>query len=498
MTPRPRASRLTVVTAVLLALAVAVLLAMLARDFLVPALVAERRSPAPAETSSSTPVTTTASPTPGGPSASSSPASPSSSPTPSGSATAAPAEGPAAAQLRAAIVQALAGAPGTAHVSVRDAATGRPLVDVAADTPVPPASALKVLTAAAVLETLGPERTLVTRTVVLPGVDGSGAEVVLVGGGDSLLGVGASDPSAVSGRAGLGTLAAQTVEHLAAAGVEGPVRVSVDTRLLPGTGRNPAWPEDLYTAGYIAPVHALATYGARPVRGIADDRVEDPAAFAAAAFRSALADRAEAAGLTVADGPVLTTAAPRLVVGATASAAEVESAPVAEQVQFLLAHSDNQVAETLARVAAVESGREAGPAGVADLLGATAETLGADREDLVAADASGLAPADRMSAAALTQVLAAAAEQPRTAGLAASLPAPGTDSTLRERLVGTPAQGRVRAKTGTLMGTVSLTGTVRPASGGELVFSVVLDGIDGEVAAARRSADQVAAALAGL
>src|SRR5690606_15959294 len=76
-----------------------------------------------------------------------------------------------------------------------------------------PASTVKILTALAALESLGPDATLPT-TVLRAAPD----RIVLVGGGDMMLAPDAGDPDAVNGRAGLGDLARTTASQLRLAG----------------------------------------------------------------------------------------------------------------------------------------------------------------------------------------------------------------------------------------------------------------------------------------
>jgi D-alanyl-D-alanine carboxypeptidase/D-alanyl-D-alanine-endopeptidase (penicillin-binding protein 4) len=53
-----------------------------------------------------------------------------------------------------------------------------------------------------------------------------------------------------------------------------------------------------------------------------------------------------------------------------------------------------------------------------------------------------------------------------------TLPVAGVDGTLRRRFKGTPLQGRLFAKTGTLLAANALAGYLTTASGKELVFSI--------------------------
>ncbi|MGF1536731.1 MAG: D-alanyl-D-alanine carboxypeptidase [Elainellaceae cyanobacterium] len=56
-----------------------------------------------------------------------------------------------------------------------------------------------------------------------------------------------------------------------------------------------------------------------------------------------------------------------------------------------------------------------------------------------------------------------------------SLPVAGQSGTLRRRFLGTPLQGRVRAKTGTLRGVRALSGYLSHASYGPVAFSIIVN-----------------------
>ena len=71
-----------------------------------------------------------------------------------------------------------------------------------------------------------------------------------------------------------------------------------------------------------------------------------------------------------------------------------------------------------------------------------------------------------------------------------SLPVTGETGTLRKRLVETPAEGRVRGKTGSLNGVISLAGTVDTIFDRNLSFAFVTN-FDGEKNRIRSLHDQI-------
>ena len=82
-----------------------------------------------------------------------------------------------------------------------------------------PASTLKTLTAVAAATVLDLSDTLDTETYLIQ-QEGQTPTLVLKGNGDMLLGAGVSDPDHVNGRAGLGTLAAQSAVALQQRGID--------------------------------------------------------------------------------------------------------------------------------------------------------------------------------------------------------------------------------------------------------------------------------------
>ena len=89
-------------------------------------------------------------------------------------------------------------------------------------------------------------------------------------------------------------------------------------------------------------------------------------------------------------------------------------------------------------------------------------------------DGSGLASENRLTCRLLLEVLNDSTGTPLHDGLAVT----GESGTLRERLVGTRAEGRVRAKTGRLNEVGALAGTVEASDGTVLTFSWIANTTD--------------------
>ena len=77
-----------------------------------------------------------------------------------------------------------------------------------------------------------------------------------------------------------------------------------------------------------------------------------------------------------------------------------------------------------------------------------------------------------------------------------ALPIAGVDGTLRNRMKGTPAAGNVRAKTGSLRWTSSISGHVTTAAGERLLFSIMVNRYAGATSV-RADQDVILAMLAG-
>ncbi|MCB4208906.1 D-alanyl-D-alanine carboxypeptidase [Arthrobacter sp. UM1] len=406
------------------------------------------------------------------------------------------------AKSAAALTKAVADAPRVAGQPIRaaviDAGSGDPIAQNQGDKPLPPASSLKVLTGAAILSTLDADATLGTSVTAgeKPG------QVNLVGSGDALLGSGASDPSAVRGRAGLGTLAEKTAAAMApdaASGAKVPARVTVtlDDSLFP-EALNPAWPQGDLDTGQMTRLAPLAVNSAFTDESATEGpRVSDPGMTAADSFARSLEKRlSERAG-----HPVSVAAVRGKGSGSGGrTLASVQSATIAEQTEQGLLDSDNYVLETLARLAAAKSGHPATSKGVQDFLAQKLPDITRYPGDVRAVDASGLSIRNHVTPRALASAVRTlmTSSNPHLRAEAEQFPVSGLNGTLASRFQAPGAQGArgyIHAKTGTLNATAVLTGYTTTADGRLVAFALAYTGVEGALPDAKAALDQVAARI---
>ena len=121
---------------------------------------------------------------------------------------------------------------------------------------------------------------------------------------------------------------------------------------------------------------------------------------------------------------------------------------------------------------------------------------GVGDSDVALNDGSGLSRNDLISANTTVQLLTFMSKHKYFAQFREALPIAGVDGTLRTRMRGTPAEGNVRAKTGSLSSVASLSGYVTTAAGEHLVFSMMLNNYPDAAAVRRDSIDAIAVLLA--
>lgn len=405
-------------------------------------------------------------------------------------------------------------------LTVRDAQTGALIYEHDGSLPLKPASNMKLVTGAAALDLLGPERTLKTafRADRAPDASGAVGAIYVVGGGDPSLTIEAL------------YLAARA---LAMRGVRKVDRVVVDDSFFAGPSRPPSWPDRNRSTWYGAPCSALgvnfnvvavqargrgkagepaATWvdpfptffdvqssvrtgsggvGARGTLATAPDGqvaqrlsvtgrvrngqtvrilvpVEDPALHCGHGVVESL----RRVGIEVAGGVSRGAAPPT-----SALLHEQPSRPMAELVRDMNKPSSNVFAETLLKLLGAEmygapGTREKG----VEVLRAWLELASPGGCTCHLADGSGLSPDNRLTSRLLTDLLLGATSQSASfPEYLTSLPVSGADGTLRRRFRQGHAKRLVRAKTGRIAQVATLSGFAEIGERRRAVFSLLVN-----------------------
>ncbi|MDM5214470.1 D-alanyl-D-alanine carboxypeptidase/D-alanyl-D-alanine-endopeptidase [Peribacillus sp. NJ4] len=106
--------------------------------------------------------------------------------------------------------------------------------------------------------------------------------------------------------------------------------------------------------------------------------------------------------------------------------------------------------------------------------------MGLDMQTIIMRDGSGISQVNMIPANEITKLLYAVQEKTWFPAYLNALPIAGDENrmvggTLRKRMKGTNAAGNVRAKTGTISGTSSLSGYVTTKRGEKIIFSIIVN-----------------------
>lgn len=152
------------------------------------------------------------------------------------------------------------------------------------------------------------------------------------------------------------------------------------------------------------------------------------------------------------------------------------SEPLADVLQRLNKHSNNLMTKNLFLTLGAQAyGAPGTPEKGERAVRAALQQAGIATNKLVLENGSGLSRIERISAAALNQVLRAAWRSPWYAEFESALPIVGLDGTLSRRFNGSMANGRAHLKTGTLRDVSALAGVVFTASGQRVAFVMLVN-----------------------
>jgi serine-type D-Ala-D-Ala carboxypeptidase/endopeptidase (penicillin-binding protein 4) len=152
--------------------------------------------------------------------------------------------------------------------------------------------------------------------------------------------------------------------------------------------------------------------------------------------------------------------------------------------------SDNYMAETLLKDLGADHGAGGTTAAGTEIARREAATFGAHPAMV---DGSGLSRANRTTPRDVVELLVGMDGTDLAEPMRISLAVAGQSGTLSDRMRGTPAQGRCRAKTGTLVGVSNLAGYCTSRSGARTAFAILMAG---SVWTAHPLQNRMAAALA--
>ena len=179
--------------------------------------------------------------------------------------------------------------------------------------------------------------------------------------------------------------------------------------------------------------------------------------------------------------------------------AAVVSPPLFQLIGETNQESNNLYAESLLKTLGANPSRTADSSAAGlDVVKSSLTDLGVNPQSYVLTDGSGLSRHNLVSPEALVQTLRGMAQTPVAALYQASLPVAGVSGTLYKRFQKTPAQGILKAKTGSMSGVSTLAGYLNSPHFPPLVFSILVNQSDQSGKVLRQAIDEMVLLLTRL
>ncbi|HYN80571.1 MAG TPA: D-alanyl-D-alanine carboxypeptidase/D-alanyl-D-alanine-endopeptidase [Gemmatimonadaceae bacterium] len=357
-----------------------------------------------------------------------------------------------------------------------------------------PASNMKIITGASALALLGPDYRFETAFVGHGLIRDSVLEGHLV--------VAARGDPTVSDRVQQGNAMnwmARVADSLLAHGIK---RVTGQLwrgpNVFPDTIYGYGWEWDDLSGGSAAPIDELLynegmTTVTRRIAG-RDTTVATATTSPARTYLEALASALSSRGIVISGG-ISYTHEPLITDGFELF--KITSPPLREILRYMEKPSQNQIAEVLLRTIGLErSGIGSADSGSA-VVSRQLVAWGAERDGFIVYDGSGLSRHNLLTPETVVRTLVAIQRDTAFQVFYDALPIAGVDGTIRTRMVGTPAAGNMRAKTGSLEFARSLSGYVNNGDGDRLVFSILNNHFTVPVDSVSRFQNSVGVLLAG-
>jgi D-alanyl-D-alanine carboxypeptidase/D-alanyl-D-alanine-endopeptidase (penicillin-binding protein 4) len=277
---------------------------------------------------------------------------------------------------------------------------------------------------------------------------------------------------------------------------------TIDNRAITVAGGATSLDFDRAPGGMVVRLTGMIAAGAKPE--LLRLGIDDPAHYAAWRFRTMLEARgvrvkgsvsARHRPLTPGDDPAIRKGTPPARPPRAEVLARLTPPPLAEDLTVINKISQNLHAELMLRRAGLRQGTGSIADGVAEIR-AMLTQAGVPRTAYDFSDGSGMSTYNRVSPRGMTIFLRWIAAQPWGAAWRETLPVGGAQGTLSRRFRGTPLEGRVFAKTGTLNATNALSGYMIANSGRTLIVSVFANDIP-EDAGATKYMDAALVMIAG-
>lgn len=221
--------------------------------------------------------------------------------------------------------------------------------------------------------------------------------------------------------------------------------------------------------------------------------IDDPAHYAAWTFAEMLRARGVKVtgsvevrhrALSESDDPALRKGAPAPRPPRGEVLAQLAPPPLAEDLVVINKVSQNLHAELMLRRVGLANGSGSIADGV-EAVKAMLARAGVARTAFDFSDGSGMSTYNRVAPRGTVTMLKWIAGQPWGQAYRATLPIGGVDGTLSRRFKGTPLEGKLFAKTGTLNATNALSGWLTTKSGRTLIFSAYANDVPEGVSATR-------------
>jgi D-alanyl-D-alanine carboxypeptidase/D-alanyl-D-alanine-endopeptidase (penicillin-binding protein 4) len=358
-----------------------------------------------------------------------------------------------------------------------------------------PASNMKIVTSSAALTLLGADYTYKTTFLVVGPVQDS-----LLDG--DLIVIGRGDPTISDNMRGVATTVMDALaDSIRAHGIR-----QISGRLVrvgnafPDSIHGYGWEWDDLGEYYAAGVDELifnegmaATTPRPPPDTVRDSAYSGPAKDPATAYLNALNDALIRKGIIL-DAGVLDSILPTPIKMDTLFT--FTSLPMRNIIPALMKPSQNQIAEILLKTIGLERGGMGTADSARKIVGQLLLSWGVQQDGFVIRDGSGLSRHDMLTPETIVRVLDRIQQDTAFAVFYNALPIAGIDGTLENRMKGTPAEGNVRAKTGSISYARSLSGYVTTADGERLIFSMLANNWVTPSSVVTGVMDRIAVALA--